>query len=86
MTQHEDRVLGEGLAIHADGTETCILDVPDYDFNWQRSYRLQEPVAMALGDTLELTCVWDNDTDQDVAWGDGTGDEMCLGVTLLTWD
>jgi len=73
-------------AIHADGTETCILDVPDYDFNWQRSYRLQEPVAMALGDTLELTCVWDNDTDQDVAWGDGTGDEMCLGVTLLTWD
>ncbi len=72
--------------IHADGSETCVLDVPDYDFNWQRSYRLSEPVQISGGDTLELTCVWDNDTDQDVAWGDGTGDEMCLGVTLLTWD
>lgn len=71
---------------HADGSESCILEVPDYDFNWQRSYALAQPVHVGRGDTVELTCTWDNPTDEDVHWGDSTDDEMCLGVTLLTWD
>ena len=36
------------------------------------------------GDTLTLECTWDNPTDSDVAWGEGTSDEMCLGITLNT--
>jgi hypothetical protein len=75
------------LAIeHADGSESCLLDIPNYDFNWQRGYQLQAPVTVTRGDVVRLTCSWDNPTDQDVSWGDGTGDEMCLGTTLLTWE
>ena len=36
------------------------------------------------GDVWSLECQWDNPTDEDVAWGDGTGDEMCLGSMLLS--
>ncbi len=68
----------------ADGSEDCLLDVPRYDFNWQRSYQLVEPLTVTPGDTVHLSCTWNNPTDSDVAWGDGTDDEMCLGVTTLT--
>jgi hypothetical protein len=69
---------------HADGSQTCLVDYQDYDFNWQRGYRFTDPITVGPGDTVQLTCTWDNPTDQDVKWGDGTGDEMCLGVSLLT--
>lgn len=69
---------------HADGTEECVIQVDDYDFDWQRGYRLTDPVQVLPGDTLHLACTWDNPTDQSVQWGDGTGDEMCLGVSLIT--
>ncbi|NCG20916.1 MAG: monooxygenase [Rhodobacterales bacterium] len=71
---------------HADGSETCVIRHDEYDFNWQRSYQLEQPVEVTVGDTMELTCTWDNPTDQIVQWGDGTGDEMCLGVTMITWE
>jgi len=69
---------------HADGTEDCLIQVDNYDFNWQRSYQLAVPVETVPGDTLHLSCTWDNPTDDDAAWGDGTGDEMCLGISLIT--
>ena len=54
---------GSMKVTHADGTESCIVDVPEYDFNWQRSYNLTEPVQVGPGDTIELSCTWDNPTD-----------------------
>ena len=69
---------------HEDGSETCLVDYQAYDFNWQRAYRFKEPVEVRPGDTVQLRCTWDNPTDETVKWGDGTGDEMCLGVSLLT--
>lgn len=69
---------------HADGSTSCLLDIPRYDFDWQREYALAEPVGVEAGDTLELSCTWDNPTDRTVAWGETTSDEMCLGITLLT--
>lgn len=71
---------------HADGTESCLLVQDQWDFDWQRTYWLQQPVTLGPGDALELRCTWDNPTDESVAWGDGTGDEMCLGITLITWE
>ena len=68
---------------HADGSETCLLEIDKYDFNWQRGYTFEEPVVVSSGDTVELNCTWDNPTDNDVSWGDGTDDEMCLGVTFI---
>lgn len=71
---------------HADGTETCLVDIPNYDFNWQRTYALQSGVDVAPGDTISLRCSWDNPTSELVQWGDGTGDEMCLGIAFITWE
>ena len=81
---HTLGVTGRIWAEHADGAEECVLDVPRWDFDWQRSYLLEEPVEIPGGTTLHLECSWDNPTDEDVYWGDGTGDEMCLGTMFLT--
>ena len=67
----------------SEGNTECILEIPAWDFNWQRSYVLEEPVVVS-GEKLMIECTWDNPTDQDVVWGDGTGDEMCLGTMLMS--
>jgi hypothetical protein len=69
---------------HADGTTSCLLDIRNWDFDWQRDYYLESPVRVGPGDSVRLRCSWDNPTDEMVQWGDGTGDEMCLGITLMT--
>jgi hypothetical protein len=81
---------------HADGTESCLLDIPDWDFNWQGAYQLIEPVTLRPGDSLDMACTWDNSAANqsvvdgevlepaDVAWGSGTSDEMCLGGFYVT--
>jgi len=73
------------LAIERTTGETdCLLSISDWDFDWQRSYVLQESVRLNEGDKLSLSCTWDNVTDEDVFWGEGTGDEMCLGVMMMS--
>ena len=69
---------------HPDGTQDCLLDVGRYDFDWQRAYWLGTPLRVRPGDTVRLTCTWDNADDVDLDWGEGTGAEMCLGTTYLT--
>ena len=41
---------------------------------------------MAEGDPLGLGCSWDNTTDRGIDWGDGTDDEMCLGIMLMSFE
>lgn len=79
-----------------DGSEACGLYIPRWDFDWQGSYKLTEPLAVAPGDQLRLTCEWDNSAANqpveggqqiepvDVFWGEGTGDEMCLAVLTIS--
>lgn len=76
----------------ADGEEDCLLDVPDWDFNWQQTYTLREgeEVTVGTGDALTLSCTYDNSAGnqpivngapqapRDVAWGESSLDEMCL--------
>ena len=81
---------------HADGSETCLLDIPDWDFGWQGGFELETPIVLAPDDELVLTCSWDNSqahqpevngeqqTPRDVAWGEGSTDEMCLSTLYLT--
>lgn len=68
----------------ADGTSECLLDIPRWDFNWQHSHVFAEPKQVAPGDKLFLECQWDNPGDADVSWGEGTKDEMCLGIYYVT--
>lgn len=78
--------------VRADGREECGVDIPDWDFQWQESYVFAEGSEILLepGDSIRLTCEYDNSAanqpvvngvqlePRDVAWGDGTLDEMCL--------
>ena len=57
-------------------------------------------MALYQGDTIRITCTWDNSYDNQpigwdgeqqesrtIRWGDGTFDEMCLGgVTITDFD
>lgn len=81
---------------HTDGSESCLLDIPDWDFDWQDMYTLTRPAIAKLGDTFSLSCNFDNSASNqqvidgeevpvaDRRWGDGTLDEMCLGVLYVT--
>jgi len=74
--------------------ETCLIDVPQWDFDYQNFYLLEEPVTIEDGSTIRMECVYDNSADNphqpndppaDVGWGDGTADEMCLTFALVSF-
>ena len=80
------------LSIEQDGgEEDCLLQIDDWDFNWQGDYALQEPVPFGPGDSMKLDCWYDNSAanqplvdgepklPESIGWGEGTYDEMCLG-------
>ncbi len=74
-------------AIYPDGQTKVLLDIPRYDFNWQLSYRLSEPVNVPAGSTIRATAWYDNssgnlanpDPTRTVRWGQQTYDEMMIG-------
>jgi hypothetical protein len=69
----------------AGGAETCVLDIPVWDFHWQGMYQLETTLTFAPGDTARIECHWDNSAGtEDVGWGENTTDEMCLGMIYLT--
>lgn len=68
----------------ADGTSECHINIPRWNFHWQRNYTFETPKVMVPGDKLHLECHWDNPGDQDVNWGENTGDEMCLAPYYVT--
>ncbi len=87
---------GRLTLIRADGTEQVIVDIRDWDFNWQSTYRLEREVLIKPNDRFRLECSWDNsaanqaivngvqNTPKYVEWGEGTGDEMCLTSFYMT--
>ncbi len=70
-----------------DGSVTRLLDVPRFDFQWQFSYRLREPLEVPRGAVLRATGVFDNsaenpanpDPRRTVRFGEQTTDEMMIG-------
>ena len=77
---------------YPDGTEEVLLDVPQYDFNWQTNYRFIEPKAVPAGTKIKLTGWWDNSAENpfnpdptiDVTWGEATHEEMLFGWLSYT--
>lgn len=73
-----------------ESTET-LLDVPNYDFNWQHNYELTEPIPLSSIDSLAFTAVFDNsdqnpnnpDPSEYVSWGDQTWQEMALAFITV---
>lgn len=74
-------------AHYPDGRREMLLDVPQYDFNWQTAYRVVKPVSMPKGAYLQCVAHFDNsennlanpDPTQTVRWGDQTWNEMMIG-------
>ncbi len=72
--------------VHADGSVEPLLRV-HWDFYWQLSYRLAQPLALKAGTELQAVAIYDNskrnphnpDPDAAVRWGDQTEDEMMVG-------
>ncbi len=70
-----------------DGKREVLLDVPQYDFNWQLWYMLKEPKHVPKGSRMICTAHFDNsannlanpDPSQQVTWGEQTWDEMMFG-------
>ena len=91
-------LLGRSISIVLNpGTKTqrTILDIPVWDFDNQSAHNLSTPVALKPGDTVRVTCTHDARLrqlvpelqalpDRYVMWGEGTTDEMCLGILLVT--
>ncbi len=72
-----------------------LLDIPHWDFHWQNAYTLASPVEAGPGDVVRVTCRHDirkrthgghgvPRTPRYVLWGEGTTDEMCLGILQVT--
>ncbi|MCA9667520.1 MAG: hypothetical protein KC503_18095 [Myxococcales bacterium] len=84
------------LTLHRkDGSEQVLVNVPRWDFDWQREYIFKSPVQVYPGDELQVQCVFDNTDaanyklgrDKGAStsnWGEGTNDEMCVAHTRIT--
>ena len=77
--------------LHLDGRRETLLSVPQYDFNWQTSYRLAEPKHVPAGTWMLCTGGHDNsvknpnnpDPAKRIKWGLQSWDEMFMGFMTL---
>lgn len=77
-----------------NGGAQCLIRIDDWDFNWQGTYRYEQPIDVPAGSRLTLTAYYDNSSNnphnpnsppKPVSWGEATTDEMALafvGVTI----
>jgi hypothetical protein len=93
-------VLGAAIRIEVNPGRPgarVLLDIPRWDFHWQSVYLLKQPVGVQPGDVLRVTCRFDPSlrragghgmprTPRYVLWGEGSTDEMCLGIVQVTRD
>jgi mono/diheme cytochrome c family protein len=83
---HLRGVAGRYELVRRGGIET-LLDIPDYDFNWQLFYQYGNPRLFKQGWTIRYTAWYDNSVDNPanpnpnttVRWGSQTSDEMHIG-------
>ncbi|MFT5680607.1 MAG: hypothetical protein ACI8RZ_001513 [Myxococcota bacterium] len=75
----------EVMEITSSDEDTCVTGVRDWDFDWQRIYFYEEPVVVEQGETVRVTCTYDlTEAEDNVSWGWGTQDEMCLMGLFVT--
>ncbi len=78
-------------AIYPDRRREILLDVPEFDFNWQTFYYPEEPKHLPRGTVIEVVAHFDNSADnpanpdpnQKVGWGLEATDEMMFGIVEL---
>jgi hypothetical protein len=92
-------LLGRAIRIDVDpGTKRArtVLDIRNWDFDNQGAKPVR-PVHVQPGDKVRVTCrhsqrlrdllpAFAGQQEKYVVWGEGTTDEMCLGLLLVTRD
>ena len=85
-----------GFDIRVELNGKTLLHIPRWNFHWQDAYYLEKPVDAKVGDIVHVSCKFDNSALKQplvngrllkpryVLWGEGTTDEMCLGLLLVT--
>jgi hypothetical protein len=91
-------LLGRSISVTLDPggpRERTLLDRPVWDFDDQGATPLRRPAPVRAGDMLRVTCTHDatlrsmlpeleDERPRYVTWGEGTSDEMCLGIVMYT--
>lgn len=90
--------IGKNMAVTLtlpDGTQKPLVHVPDWDYNWQNTYRYKEPIKLPRGSTLKMVATFDNSAanprnphspPKHINWGEQTADEMGLVLFSFTVD
>lgn len=74
-----------GYATLPNGSVEDLIDIPEWDFDWQEDYRFMEPVSLPAGTRLTLDFQFDNsasnphnpnDPPRRVVYGSSSSDEM----------
>lgn len=80
-------------AIYPDGKEEVLLNLPKYDFNWQREYQFEGNKLLPAGTVLVADYLYDNsagnpanpDPDKQIVWGDQSFEEMLYTQIRYRW-
>ena len=78
-------------AVFPDGSREVLLEVPEYDFDWQLFYYPESPTLLPAGSAVEVVAHYDNSTanpvnpdpNRDVGFGFQSTDEMMVGIFEL---
>lgn len=62
------------------GTPSILIDVPKFDFNGQQWVPMTN--TFTAGDVIRTRCVWNNQTNLPVSFGENTEQEMCFGFAM----
>jgi len=76
----------------AEDDSQTLLNVPEYDFNWQHTYFLTEPIPVANLGALRFEATFDNSSENPfnpdprewVTWGDQTWEEMAVAFFVVS--
>ena len=92
-------LLGSAIQLELNpGTSRAkvLLDIPRWDFHWQNAYTLDalgEGASRATSSASRAGTTWASGrsvqsgvptTPRYILWGEGTTDEMCLGILQVT--
>ncbi|HJW95174.1 MAG TPA: ascorbate-dependent monooxygenase [Thermoanaerobaculia bacterium] len=74
------------VATFPDGHKECLINIDNWEFNWQGIYPYSSPLAFPRGTKFSLEAIYDNPTNRAVSWGEATTDEMCIAFLGFTLD
>lgn len=80
-------------AVYPDGTSKVLLNMPKYDFQWQREYIFKDLIDLPAGTKLVADYWYDNSTNNPanpdptklVQWGDQSFEEMLFTGIQFRW-